>query len=97
MPITPGRYRIKNAATWTTIDESTDGAHIVHGWKQTNQPNQHTFLEWDVARAGGGTFTLKNVASGMFLHTDGPCNYSKLVGSDIVSSWYLEQRPNGSV
>ncbi|KAG8708306.1 hypothetical protein FRC11_006573 [Ceratobasidium sp. 423] len=93
MPIEPGTYQIKNSAAWTTIDESTDGQHVVHGWKQTNRPNQL----WRVQPAAGGAYSLQNVASGSFLHSDGPYNGSKLVGSNTYSTWYLDQQRDGSV
>ncbi|KAG8760288.1 hypothetical protein FRC11_000625 [Ceratobasidium sp. 423] len=93
MSIEPGVYRIKNAAVWTTIDESTDGQHVIHGWQQTNEPNQH----WRVERILHNVFSLQNVASGLFLHADGIHNGSKLVGSNTGSGWYLIQQEDGSV
>ncbi|CAE6503779.1 unnamed protein product [Rhizoctonia solani] len=93
MPVEPGLYHIKNAVTWTTIDESTDGQRVVNGWKQTNQMNQL----WRVQPVAGGAYSIQNAASGSFLHTNGPYNGSKLVGSKTYSTWYLDQQPGGSV
>ncbi|CAE6471523.1 unnamed protein product [Rhizoctonia solani] len=93
MGIEPGTYMIKNHASWTVLDESTDGQRVIHGWQQTNRPNQH----WHVNHADGGAYTVQNVQSGSYLHTDGPYDNSKLVGSDTLSTWYLDQQDDGSV
>ncbi|CAE6449451.1 unnamed protein product [Rhizoctonia solani] len=93
MTIEPGTYQIKNPASWTVLDESTDGQRVIHGWQQTNQPNQH----WHVEHAEGGAYTVRNAVTGSFLHTDGPYDGSKLVGSDSPSTWYLDQQEDGSV
>ncbi|CAE6440431.1 unnamed protein product [Rhizoctonia solani] len=92
MPIIPGKYRIKNAMAWTTFDEATDGTHIIHGWQQTNQPNQH----WLVKRVGDA-YQLKNLASGLYACVDGAYNSSKLHGSNKPCTWCLMQEPDGSV
>ncbi|CUA76480.1 hypothetical protein RSOLAG22IIIB_12330 [Rhizoctonia solani] len=91
MGIEPGKYQIKNHASWTVLDESTDDKHIIHGWQQTNQPNQH----WDVIDSGSGAFHLQNVASKLFLHADGSSDGARLVGAPQPSPWYLDQQPNG--
>ncbi|CAE6503784.1 unnamed protein product [Rhizoctonia solani] len=93
MGIDPGFYQIKNHASWTVLDESTDNQHVIHGWQQTNQQNQH----WDVQHDGGGAYTVRNVASGSFLHADAPDDGIKLVGSPLKSTWYLDQQNDGSV
>ncbi|CUA78248.1 hypothetical protein RSOLAG22IIIB_13029 [Rhizoctonia solani] len=93
MGIEKGTYRIKNHASWTVLDESTDDRHIIHGWQQTNKPNQH----WDVIDSGSGAFHLQNVGSKLFLHADGASDGARLVGSSNLSPWYLDQQADGSV
>ncbi|CUA67649.1 hypothetical protein RSOLAG22IIIB_13495 [Rhizoctonia solani] len=92
MPIVPGKYRIKNAMSWTTLDEATDGTHLIHGWQQTNQSNQHWLVQ-----GARDCFTLKNLASGLYASVDGVYNGSKLHGSKDKYCWCLDQDTDGSV
>ncbi|CAE7153072.1 unnamed protein product [Rhizoctonia solani] len=92
MPIVPGKYCIKNAMAWTTFDEATDGTFIIHGWQQTNQPNQHWLVQ-----AARDRFTLKNLKSGLYASVDATYNGSKLHGSKDKYCWFLEQDADGSV
>ncbi|ELU42218.1 hypothetical protein AG1IA_03754 [Rhizoctonia solani AG-1 IA] len=39
MTIVPGRYRIKNHASWTTLDESGGGGGAISGWTQNDGDN----------------------------------------------------------
>ncbi|CEL58405.1 hypothetical protein RSOLAG1IB_08512 [Rhizoctonia solani AG-1 IB] len=94
MAITPGTYRIKNAAAWTTIDQSTDGTAKIHGWKQTDQANQH----WQVEATNAKSYTIKNLWSKSFLHAKAPTDGCELTGGSDPSLWYLDQmKDDGSV
>ncbi|KAF8667970.1 Ricin-type beta-trefoil lectin domain-like [Rhizoctonia solani] len=93
MPIQVGLYRIKNHASWTVLDESTDDSRVIHGWQQTDQPNQ----QWNVQTAESGAYTIQNVKSKSYLHANGPYDGSNLVGYDTISTWYLEQKQSGEV
>ncbi|CAE6429639.1 unnamed protein product [Rhizoctonia solani] len=57
----------------------------------------YSFVQWDVQHAEGGAYTVKNIASGLFLHTEGPYDGSKLVASPTISTWYLDQPNNAEV
>ncbi|CAE6489147.1 unnamed protein product [Rhizoctonia solani] len=94
MAIISGKYRIKNAMAWTTFDEATDGTHLIHGWQQTNQSNQH----WLVQRVRD-CYSIKNLASGLYAYVDGAYNGSKLYGTNPARAyfWCLQQEPDGSV
>ncbi|KAF8749803.1 Ricin-type beta-trefoil lectin domain-like [Rhizoctonia solani] len=82
MPIQVGLYRIKNHASWTVLDESTDDSRVIHGWQQTDQPNQ----QWNVQTAEGGAYTIQNIKSKSYLHADGAYDGSNLVGYDTIST-----------
>ncbi|QRW25569.1 ricin-type beta-trefoil lectin domain protein [Rhizoctonia solani] len=74
MTIVPGRYRIKNHASWTTLDESGGGGGAISGWTQNDGDNQH----WDVNIGEDGTYTIRNAASGSSLFADGAYDGSKV-------------------
>ncbi|CAE6455836.1 unnamed protein product [Rhizoctonia solani] len=93
MTIEPGKYQIKNHASWTTLDESTDGEQVIHGWTQTNESNQH----WEVHLEDDGNYVIQNIASGSFLFADGPEDGTRLVGSGNRAAWYLDQHSEGWV
>ncbi|KAH7335037.1 ricin B lectin domain-containing protein [Rhizoctonia solani] len=87
MTIEPGLYLIKNGASWTVLDESTDGQHIVHGWQQANVANQR----WRVTEAGNGVYFIQNEESGLFLHAAEASDGTRLVSSNDATPWHLYQ------
>ncbi|CAE6417879.1 unnamed protein product [Rhizoctonia solani] len=93
MTIEPGLYHIKNAASWTVLDESTDGEHIVHGWQQANVANQR----WIVSDIGDGNYLIQNEESGSYLHAPEASDGTRLVGSGDSSHWHLHQEGEGWV
>jgi hypothetical protein len=95
MTIVPGTYRIKNAESWTTFDQSRKNHNVIHGWQErTDQQNQH----WYVQPLGGdGAFHIKNVETGQYASVDGGYNSSKIHASGNPSTWYLPQEGDGSV
>ncbi|KAF8755181.1 Ricin-type beta-trefoil lectin domain-like [Rhizoctonia solani] len=93
MTIVPGTYRIKNAKSWTTFDQSRKDRNKIHGWQErTDQQNQH----WYVQRIGEA-YHIKNVETGQYAHVDGGYNSSKLQASGSPTTWYLPQEGDGSV
>ncbi|CAE6349609.1 hypothetical protein RSOLAG1IB_08511 [Rhizoctonia solani AG-1 IB] len=93
MTIEPGIYQIKNHASWTTLDETTDGAGVIHGWQQTNEPNQY----WEVSLGDDGNYAIHNIASRSFLSAEGAHDASKVIVSRDKIFWHLDQHPEGWV
>ncbi|KAF8691611.1 Ricin-type beta-trefoil lectin domain-like, partial [Rhizoctonia solani] len=91
MTIVPGRYRIKNHASWTTLDESGGGGGAISGWTQNDGDNQH----WDVNIGEDGTYTIRNAASGLSLFADGAYDGSKVSASEERVGWHVEQHDEG--
>jgi len=73
----------------TIFDLSRIEGHVIHGWQQHDQNNQH----WYVQRSGE-RYVFQNVEAGQFASVNGSYDGSKLHGSGNATTWDLQQDGN---